>query len=216
MLKNIRLLIFDLDGTLIDTMGGFADIAGDLLREYCGWTFEEGRKRYLETSGIPFFQQMEILRPQNENNKLVVEHFEKLKIPSFLKESVSEKTLETLFKLKDREILTAVSSNNFHALVEEFIHRENVPVDLALGFKPNFSKGEPHFNYLSNYFGIPFSNMIFIGDSLSDAQKAKDKGIQFIAKIGTFSESDFKLEYDSMNFPTIYEIYEILDILENR
>ncbi len=210
---NIRLIVFDLDGTLIDTMGGFADLAGGLLKTYFGWGFEEGRKRYLETSGVPFFQQMEILVPKNNKNKRVVELFEKLKIASFIKEAISEKTLETLHKLKDREILTAISSNNFDSLVKEFVHRENVPIDLALGYKPNFSKGKPHFDYLSKYFGVHFNQMVFVGDSLSDAQKALENGIQFIAKIGTFNELDFTV-HKASPFPVIYEIYEILNIVK--
>jgi phosphoglycolate phosphatase-like HAD superfamily hydrolase len=215
MTSKIRLIIFDLDGTLIDTMGSFADIAGELLAKFYDLSFEEGRKRYLETSGIPFFQQMEILFPQNQKNKTTVELFERMKVSSFMNESISEKTLEILHALRDREIRTAISSNNFHSLVREFVHRENVPVDLALGYKPNFSKGRPHFEYIREYFGIPFENVLFVGDSLSDAQRASENRIQFIAKIGTFGECDFKkLENDTQYMASIYEIYEILDILE--
>jgi len=214
MHKKAKLIIFDLDGTLIDTMGGFADLAGELMKVHYGWSFEEGRKRYLETSGIPFFQQLEALCPNDEKNPVVVESFEKKKIGVFMKEPVSEKTVETLLTLRDLEIRTAISSNNFHDLVKEFVHRENVPIDLVLGFKPGFSKGSAHFNYLKDYFGTRFGEMLFVGDSLTDARTAKENKIQFAAKIGTFSERDFRSEMNSTYVPMIFEIHEILDILE--
>ncbi|NIR51346.1 HAD family hydrolase [candidate division KSB1 bacterium] len=207
-------MIFDLDGTLIDTMGSFADLAGELIRTHYGWSFEIGRKRYLETSGIPFFQQLAVLFPENERNPVVAEHFETRKIRAFMNETVSEKTRETLKTLRDLEIRTAISSNNFHTLVREFIRRENIPVDLALGFKPEFCKGRPHFDYIRKYFAIPFSKMLFVGDSLRDAILAKEANIRFAAKLGTFSDMEFKEIWDSRSLPTIYEIYEILDILE--
>lgn len=215
MFSHIRLIVFDLDGTLIDTMGAFADIAGELISEYFGWSFEQGRRRYLETSGVPFFQQLEILFPNDRRNNAVAEHFEKRKIASFVSESISDKAIETLHALKDREIFTAISSNNFDPLVKEFVHRENVPVDLALGFKGNFSKGTPHFEYLSNYFGITKNEMIFVGDSLKDAQLAAQNLVKFIAKIGTFSETDFTSFTQAVLLGAIYEIHEILDILES-
>ncbi|MFQ5708251.1 MAG: HAD family hydrolase [bacterium] len=215
MRKNFDLIIFDLDGTLIDTMGSFADIAGELIEKHCGWNFEIGRKRYLETSGIPFFQQMEILFPGGDNNEVIVQRFEKLKIAAFVHEKVSEKTLETLHELKECGFRTVISSNNFHDLVREFVHRENVPVDLALGFRPHFSKGCPHFDYIAEYFKVPRNKMLFVGDSLRDAEIAHKNAIQFIAKVGTFNPEDFKLECNSEYLPVIYEIYEILEILED-
>jgi phosphoglycolate phosphatase-like HAD superfamily hydrolase len=213
MAAKVRLIVFDLDGTLIDTMGAFADIAGALISEYYGWDFEQGRQRYLETSGVPFFQQLEILFPNGHRNKTVAEHFEKRKIASFVRESISEKALETLHTLKDREIFTAISSNNFDPLVKEFVHRENVPVDLALGFKENFSKGKPHFDHLCGYFGISKNAMIFVGDSLKDAQLAAQNRVKFVAKIGTFSESDFLADKQLSILGTVYELHEILEIM---
>jgi phosphoglycolate phosphatase-like HAD superfamily hydrolase len=215
MFSHPRLIVFDLDGTLVDTMGAFADIAGGLISEHYGWSFEQGRRCYLETSGVPFFQQLEILFPNEPRNNAVSERFEKRKIASFMRETISEKALETLHTLKDREIFTAISSNNFDPLVKEFVHRENVPVDLALGFKENFSKGTSHFGYLRDYFGIAKTEMIFVGDSLKDAQLAAQNRVKFIAKIGTFSESDFLAEKHASLLGTIYEIHEILEIMES-
>lgn len=214
MTVSPKLIIFDLDGTLIDTMGGFADIAGELIAGNYGWSFERGRKRYLETSGIPFLQQLNLLFPQDERNAAVAAAFEKRKISSFTRESISEKTRETLHWLRDHGFRTAISSNNHHLLVKEFVHRENVPVDRCLGFKENFCKGRPHFEYLKDYFKIHLAEMLFVGDSLKDAEIAMSNRVSFVGKAGTFSEIDFKAISNSHYLPVISEIHEIVNLLE--
>lgn len=209
-----ELIIFDLDGTLIDTMGGFADLAGELIAKNYGWSFERGRKRYLETSGVPFFQQLEILFPANSKNPDVSVAFETRKINLFRKETLSDRTVETLRWLSGHGYRTAISSNNSHTLVREFVQSIALPVDVSLGFKPNFAKGQAHFNYLRDHFGVPFSAMLFIGDSLADAKIAKGCGVDFVAKTGTFCETDFKTVENSHVIPIINEIHELLTLLE--
>jgi phosphoglycolate phosphatase-like HAD superfamily hydrolase len=214
MQRRPNLVIFDLDGTLIDTMGSFADLAGALIKEHYGWSFEKGRKRYLETSGIPFFQQMEILFPSDKRNENVVDLFEKRKISVFVKESISEKTRETLLALRDKEVRTAISSNNFHDLVRDFVLRNQIPVDLALGFKENFAKGPEHFDHINKYFSISFESMVFVGDSLNDAKRSRERNIPFVAKVGTFSRADFERVTDPRPIMTIFEIHELMSIVE--
>ncbi len=209
-----ELIIFDLDGTLIDTMGGFADIAGELIAKNYGWSFELGRKRYLETSGLPFFQQLEILFPENSKNPDVATIFETRKIRLFQKETMSDRTVETLQWLRDHGYRTAISSNNYHDLVREFVQNKAIPIDMSLGFKPNFAKGQAHFNCLRDHFGVTFSAMLFIGDSLADAKIARDCGVNFVAKTGTFCETDFRTVENSHAIPIINEIHEFLTLLE--
>ena len=56
---NTQLLIFDLDGTLIDTMKAYADKAAALIFEHYGTPGDEAHRRCFETSGLPFEQQLE-------------------------------------------------------------------------------------------------------------------------------------------------------------
>ncbi len=207
-------VIFDLDGTLIDTMGSFADLAGDLISLHYGIPFEESRALYLKTSGIPFSHQLEVLFPGRPNNSVVAAQFESRKIGLFTRETVSESTRSTLQWLKEHNYRTAISSNNFHLLVKEFARREHLPVDVCLGYKEGFAKGRQHFQYLESYFRRPFGEMLFVGDSLKDAEIAHENGVHFIGKVGTFSRADFGKAVNSHPLATIDEIHEIIPYLE--
>lgn len=216
MRRNLKLIIFDLDGTLIDTMGAFADLAGELIATRYGWPFERARKRYLETSGIPFFRQLEVLFPGDGRNDSTAERFEDRKIGAFMHERVPDRAVAAIRQLKAHDIHTAISSNNFHSLVNAFARMDDLPVDLALGYRPGFGKGAPHFHHMRDHFGVTAAEMLFIGDSLTDAALAIENDVRFVAKIGTFSEEDFVDAHDLSRSLMVYDIHEILDLLEVR
>src|SRR5262249_60976340 len=54
-------LLFDLDGTLVDTMQAIADLAAGVMARHFGVVERPARKLYLEPSGIPFQQQLEAI-----------------------------------------------------------------------------------------------------------------------------------------------------------
>src|ERR1700742_4647011 len=63
-----RAVLFDLDGTLIDTMQVFADVAADVMVRHHALDRTAARTAYLATSGIPFFQQLEKIVPGDASN----------------------------------------------------------------------------------------------------------------------------------------------------
>ncbi|MHA1972421.1 MAG: hypothetical protein ACTSW1_05500, partial [Candidatus Hodarchaeales archaeon] len=84
-------------------------------------------------------------------------------------------------------------------------------VDDVLGYRDrNFEKGKPHFNYIINKYSLTIKNIVFIGDSLNDAKRAKDNDILFIAKKGLFTEGDF--EKIIPNVKTIITLKELLPL----
>jgi phosphoglycolate phosphatase-like HAD superfamily hydrolase len=202
----INLVIFDLDGTLIDSMSIFADIAAKLIHQNYNWTIPRARQEYLATSGLPFSNQLELLFPNHPLNQKINKEFEieksKLNIP------VPEESLTLLHELKARNIKTAISSSTSQQLLEKFMQKQALPVDLALGFRPGFPKGKEHFNYCKQHFKIQKSKTLFVGDSLHDAQVAQDNKINFIGKIGTFTASDFKKKF---SYPLIAKLPDLLN-----
>lgn len=183
--------VFDFDGTLVDSMGAFAEIAADVLRAGYGLAYDVGRQRYLETSGIPFFQQLEVLFPGGQRNSLLADEFEQRKLDGFFSEPYFDDVVGALESLRAHGITTAVSSNNFQYNVDEFVARNPAPLDHVLGFREGFAKGRDHFRYLMEAEGVTADDIGFVGDSLKDGERALESGVAFIGRTGTFTRDRF-------------------------
>jgi phosphoglycolate phosphatase-like HAD superfamily hydrolase len=57
-------VVFDLDGTILQDLDGIASVAADVLRTAFGTPPEEGRVHYLATTGMPFEAQLAQLYPE--------------------------------------------------------------------------------------------------------------------------------------------------------
>jgi beta-phosphoglucomutase-like phosphatase (HAD superfamily) len=207
-----RVCVFDFDGTLVDTMGGFADIAADVLEKNYGISWTEGRRNYLQTSGIPFFQQLEIIRPGGSRNQECAEEFESRKLQGFFDSAPPPTTVSGLEMLHAAGIGLVVSSNNFQYNVDAYLEKYFLPLDLALGFDRNgMEKGRPHFLQAQKHFGIGPEEMLFCGDSLKDGERAMSCGVEFVGKTGTFSREQFLERFE--NIDTVGDILELAERL---
>jgi phosphoglycolate phosphatase len=208
---NKRAFLFDFDGTLVDTMDGFADIAGRVIHEFHPeMSFEEARANYMKTSGAPFFQQCEILFPGDPANTEKVKIFENEKQEGFFNQRFSNDVKFVINALRKRGDIAGVSSNNYQELIDRFINREGLVFDIVLGFNDGFQKGRDHFEYVMKKFSLSRKELTFVGDSLKDAEKAFANKINFIGKCGTFKRDDF-IKLDN-RIVTINNIRELLDI----
>ena len=194
MLSNKNTIIFDFDGTLADTMQIFTDVASSLISEHYGMDKCEAWKMYLKTSGFPFYQQLEIIFPGNEKNKIVAPIYEEQKLFATSDVELEDGALEALKQLKEVNYNLVISSNNFQYNIDKFIDNNNLHsiFDLALGFKDGFAKGRNHFDFTIKELGLEKDKIVFIGDSLNDYFLANAENIDFIGKVGTFKEDDFK------------------------
>ncbi|HOP64155.1 MAG TPA: HAD-IA family hydrolase [Spirochaetota bacterium] len=203
-----RAFLFDFDGTLVDTMMGFADIAGRVINKYHPEiSFEKARERYLETSGNPFFQQLEIILPGDPTNSEKAKIFEETKIEGFFLSKFTDEVRETINKLRENGHIVGIASNNFQELIDKFVENEKLDFDIVLGFREGFEKGKPHFDFVKDKFGLDKNEMTFVGDSLKDAEKAYNYGINFVGICGTFQREDFlKIRDDIVTINSIKEL----------
>ncbi|MBW1809510.1 MAG: HAD hydrolase-like protein [Deltaproteobacteria bacterium] len=206
----IKCCIFDFDGTLVDTMGGFADIAADVIERHYGIDFEQGRLKYLETSGIPFFQQLEIICPNGDKNNICADEFESRKLEGFFDSAPTDETIAGLTMLRRADLRLIVSSNNFQENVDSYLKKYPLPLDLALGFDNHWlEKGRPHFEKAQELFGMKPDQTVFCGDSLEDGVRAKDCGLFFVGMLGTFTREQF-----NKKFPECLTVKSILQLAE--
>lgn len=210
-MKNKKVVVFDLDGTLLDSMGIFADIASFLISWKHKIPRKEAKQMYIDTSGVPFFQQLEILFPGHTGNKEIADMFEEKKVHATEHLEMDAEEVDALKKLSKKRYKLAISSNNFQKNVDRFHRFIDLDFDQVLGYNDGFAKGKDHFDFILNKYNVTKDEIIFVGDSVSDMNKAREFDIDFIAKVGTFSDKDF--EKENPNVITIRHLKELLDIL---
>lgn len=207
-------MVFDFDGTIVDSMNAFADIAAQVMPKRHDIDSPTARRRYLETSGIPFFQQLEVLFPGDPANEATAEEFERLKLEGYFDEPLFPDVHDTVNSLKGMGINVAVSSNNFQHLVEIFVEKKEIPFDIVLGFRDGFAKGADHFRHIEETLGIDCRSITFVGDSIKDGERAKGYGVEFIAKEGIFTRNEFQREFPGVR--VISKLSELTDMFSAR
>jgi phosphoglycolate phosphatase-like HAD superfamily hydrolase len=204
-----KIFIFDFDGTIVDSMELFADIASDVMMRVYGLAKGDARRMYIETSGIPFFQQLQLLFPNDPRNGAAADEYEARKVGRYFDQKVSGDAPPLLRELKKAGIKTAVSSNNFQHLVDSYVQTARLSFDYVLGFRTaEFCKGAPHFQHLINAGGYAKGEMVFIGDSLKDAERARGFGIDFVGKAGLFTKEEFEKRFTGVR--VIYSLTELI------
>lgn len=189
-----RAVLFDLDGTLIDTMGGFADVAAAVMASRLGLDPATARAQYLATSGIPFRQQLEVILPGASGNQAASDEFEQRKRAVCESTVMDAETIEGLNALASLGLKVVVSSNGAQHFVDDFARRERFGFDLVLGFDSDrgLAKGRPHVDQVCRALGLRPGELLFCGDSLKDAELAASCDVAFVARLGTFSLEDFR------------------------
>jgi phosphoglycolate phosphatase-like HAD superfamily hydrolase len=206
-----KVLLCDLDGTLIDTMPVLADLATEVMSEIYSIPRALGRELYLATCGLPFIKQLEDIFPGDARNPGASDLFEGRKPSRCSMARMPEDTRAALRDLRARGVRVAVSSNNGRENVETFARLSGFPFDLVMGYGDGLAKGRPHIEMAERKFGVDRQEMLFIGDSLHDGEIANQCKIPFVGLAGTFAKERFILRFPGQ--PVINKLAEILDLL---
>jgi HAD superfamily hydrolase (TIGR01509 family) len=187
--RKKRVILFDFDGTVIDTMNQYADIASEIISKYTHLTREEAREKYLETSGRSFDKQLEIMGIDNSVSQKIYREFIEAKRRLLKNMKIPENVVNFIEKLKKEGLATAVSTNNECPLVQ-MIEGINV-FDIILCYDgKTHEKGEPHLRTLLQKEATSLDNIIFIGDSPYDIRTYSALGVKCFRTRGLYNQRE--------------------------
>lgn len=211
-LRRPRVMLCDLDGTLIDSMPILADLATEVMGQIYGTPPTLARELYIATCGLPFFRQLEAVFPGDPRNTEASARFEAGKPERCNRIRMSSDVVRTLDEIRSRGIAIVVSSNNGVGNVAAFADAAGFTFDLVLGFGDGMSKGRPHIERAEAVFGVDRAAMLFVGDSLHDGEIAEREGLDFVGVAGTFSRERFALRFPEI--PVVKRFAEIPRLFE--
>lgn len=213
----IKLVTLDFDGTTADTMPTLEEIAVKLMVKHYELETEDARAKYQITTGLPFEQQMEIIFPDNPNNKLVISQFEKEKIENIFDLPLFKDAKSTIDLLREQGYLVAISSSTTQPIIEKYCKEKELIVDHIVGYRMGFEKGKDHFDFLKEEFNLSAEELVYVGDSLKDCERAQNNDIVFIGKTGMFSQEDFnKISKSKIVISVLEELLKIIPDLNQE
>ena len=184
---NKKLLIFDLDGTLADTIGAISEAVNMALAHFSYPTKTEDQVRRAVGNGARMI--VKRLMPENEANNEekvseVLAYYDKMyEITHLHTMEMYDGVEETVHKLIDSGIMVAVFSNKQDAYVKGLVNQffKNGEVSVARGQTDIPVKPDPAgVKLIIDQLGVSPSECIFVGDSGVDVKTAENAGMDFI------------------------------------
>jgi len=192
-------VVFDLDGTLLDDIKLISQVAADVLYHEFGTPPEEGRIHYLATTGMPFEAQLAQLYPDSslEARQRAARLFHERKVREAYAYARPFPEVPRLLKTLERERWTlVVSTGAERETAELLLEREGIRIwfDGVLGSGQG-TKREHLREYGRRYPGVPRH---LVGDSRFDLEAAQGERVAMFARAATYpgwtlSPKDFRL-----------------------
>ena len=191
-----RLVMFDLDGTILDTLEDLTDSVNAVLRKHGFPTHSIDAVRSFVGKGI--FTLIQKAVPANTDGEKLNAVFEDFKI--YYAAHCADKTkpyegiADLLLALRHAGVLTAVVSNKADFAVKALVDRYFYGLfDMAVGEKEGIPRKPAPDSVLEvmRTLGCTASEAVYIGDSDVDVATAKNAGLDGIFVTWGFRPSEF-------------------------
>jgi phosphoglycolate phosphatase len=220
----IKLVIFDLDGTLLNTLDDLADCTNYVLQKNGFPTHEVEAYKYFVGNGVDMLLQRALPKEVPETTfteiyKMFMLHYE---IHKEDKTAPYADIVEMLEKLQEKGILLAVATNKPHELLPGLMQRFFPTIKWAAVFgnrngipvKPNPQIVYDILNTVNckDKACLVFTNeILYVGDTAVDMETAQNAGITKIGALWGFrtkeelqqAEADYLIENPLEIFPLI-------------
>ncbi len=210
-----KAVIFDLDGTLLDTLDDLMNAVNFALREF---SFpERSRDEIRSFIGNGVIKLMERSTPKgtdDETQEKCLNVFRKHYLEHMADNTAPYEGIITLLeKLKELGIKTAVVSNKLHSAVEGLCKDYFPSLDVALGVSEEKERKPAPVNVYKamEIMSSDISNTIYVGDSDVDVETAHNASLKCIGVTWGFRDKDDLLAH-SCDFiaDTADEVMELI------
>lgn len=197
-MQHYNTYIFDLDGTLLDTLGDLAAAVNYALRCYGMPEHSRDEVRRFVGNGVRLLMMRAV--PDGEQNPRFEEVFATFR-QYYLEHSLDttrpyDGISETLVALKERGCRLAVVSNKFYAATQELC-RHFFPDTIEVAVGEHEAEGirkkpapDTVIEALSQ-LGVSAENAVYVGDSDVDLQTARNAGLPCISVLWGFRDREF-------------------------
>lgn len=180
----MRLIVFDLDGTLLNSLEDLADSANWVLEQHGFPTHPVDAYRYFVGDGVR--KLIERILPQEERTEARIEQCRQefvayYKVHMEDKTSVYEGITELLVELKNRGLKIAVATNKVHIAVKPLMEKyfPEIRFDSMIGQREGVPvKPAPQIMFdILREIGCEPSEALHVGDTATDMQLAHNAGV---------------------------------------
>ena len=209
-----KFIVFDLDGTLINTLYGIREALNETLKELnipLNYSLEE-TKTFIGNGAKVLFTKALKRDYSSEEFDLFLKNYEKDQYIS----PVFPHVIETLKELKNRGYLLFCNSNKPDSILQKLmVNKFAKDIDLftdIIGDSTKFNrKPSPDYvNYIVEKFDLTKERSYYVGDSVVDLNTAKNSDLKSVIVSYGYGDNDFKK--DQYITKVIDDFKELLDI----
>jgi phosphoglycolate phosphatase len=204
-LKGIRGVIFDFDFTLADSSKGVVNCVNYALRTLGLAEFPE--KEITKTIGLTLEHIFTELLGEQQEDKIEQFKYFFIKRADEVMANLTKlftETPEVIKTLSDNKMKLGIVSTKFRYRIESILRRENLLDFFGViigGEDVTFLKPNPSGLLLGvKKLNLPSSEVIYVGDSLTDAEKANRANISFIAVLSGVTPREAFSQYQVREF----------------
>ncbi len=192
-----KLCIFDMDGTLVNTIDTIAYFANTALKKFGLSEIETEKYKIMVGNGseVLIDRMLNELGAKVENKKEIHKYYTGIYDNDFMYLTAPyDGVIDMLKELKKNGIQTAILSNKDDSTakkVSDVLFEEGL-VDLCLGARPGVPlKPEPDAVFeIMKHFGVTKQECLYIGDTATDIQTAKNAGLYSVGVLWGFRGED--------------------------
>ncbi len=215
MLEDVKAVLFDLDGTLVDSMWMWRDIDIEYLGKY-GIEFPEDLQSEIE--GMSFSETALYFKNRfhlNESLEQIKDEWNKMAQDKYRNEvPLKEGALEFLQYLKENNIKAGIATSNSRELVDIIIDKLEIK-DYFQSIRTSceVERGKPApdiYLLVSKDLCVNADRCLVFEDVVSGVKAGKNAGMRVCAVYDPFSEADreMKLEHADYYINSFKELFE--------